>query len=147
MISIKEGNVSNAPLPNLRANKKMSLELEGGEHFNMSRITDLFRGNKRDQVIKRSGTHCFFCEAPLGQKVQADHLIPVDKGGETTLENGQMICTSCNLSKGTKMPSEYFKSIGWPNAKCIRYTGTGRDGRCGQPVPFGKGEYCRKHRA
>ncbi|MGI8569501.1 MAG: HNH endonuclease [Methylocella sp.] len=30
----------------------------------------------------------------------ADHRLPWSKGGKTTVENGQVSCTACNLSKG-----------------------------------------------
>lgn len=29
-----------------------------------------------------------------------DHIIPWSKGGHTTVENGQVTCSACNLSKG-----------------------------------------------
>jgi 5-methylcytosine-specific restriction endonuclease McrA len=34
----------------------------------------------------------------------ADHVIPYAKGGETTLNNGELVCKKYNLSKGAKMP-------------------------------------------
>jgi 5-methylcytosine-specific restriction endonuclease McrA len=30
----------------------------------------------------------------------ADHHVPWSKGGKTTVENGQVSCSACNLSKG-----------------------------------------------
>ncbi len=32
----------------------------------------------------------------------ADHIIPHIRGGKTTIENGQVLCSACNLSKGAK---------------------------------------------
>jgi CRISPR/Cas system Type II protein with McrA/HNH and RuvC-like nuclease domain len=32
----------------------------------------------------------------------ADHIVPYSKGGQTTLENGQLVCKKANLSKGSK---------------------------------------------
>ena len=32
----------------------------------------------------------------------ADHIRPYSKGGTTTLDNGQILCASCNLSKGAR---------------------------------------------
>lgn len=32
----------------------------------------------------------------------ADHIIPHSKGGKTTVENGQLLCPSCNLKKSNK---------------------------------------------
>ncbi len=33
----------------------------------------------------------------------ADHIIPHSQGGQTTVENGQLLCPSCNLKKSDKM--------------------------------------------
>ena len=35
-------------------------------------------------------------------KIHADHVKPWCKGGQTTLENGQMLCHDCNWTKGKK---------------------------------------------
>ena len=34
---------------------------------------------------------------------QADHIIPYDKGGKTTIENGQLICAGANRAKSNKV--------------------------------------------
>lgn len=34
----------------------------------------------------------------------ADHKTPWSKTGKTTVDNGQVCCASCNLSKGAKNP-------------------------------------------
>ncbi|MDT0295173.1 HNH endonuclease family protein [Mesonia ostreae] len=36
-------------------------------------------------------------------KYQADHVIPHSKGGKTTLDNGELLCSHHNQSKGAKM--------------------------------------------
>lgn len=37
------------------------------------------------------------------KNLTCDHIIPESKGGETTLENLQTMCKSCNSSKGVKL--------------------------------------------
>ena len=39
-----------------------------------------------------------------GLKYQMDHITPRSKGGETTLENGQVVCTDENRNKSDSMP-------------------------------------------
>lgn len=36
------------------------------------------------------------------EEMHGDHIKPWSKGGKTTLENGQMLCTKCNIAKGSK---------------------------------------------
>ncbi len=36
----------------------------------------------------------------------ADHIVPYSAGGKTTLNNGQLLCPSCNLKKSDKQPDE-----------------------------------------
>lgn len=53
-----------------------------------------------------SGTKCKDPENADGKKVfalgdmDADHIVPWSKGGKTDAANGQMLCVSCNRSKG-----------------------------------------------
>lgn len=54
------------------------------------------------QVLMRDGNKCRLCGVTLtGDKIHFDHIIPWSKGGETTLENLQILCDIHNLAKGT----------------------------------------------
>jgi len=55
----------------------------------------------RTQVWRRDGGQCVRCGRK--ENLQFDHIIPVKKGGATTANNLQVLCRSCNLSKGTKI--------------------------------------------
>jgi 5-methylcytosine-specific restriction endonuclease McrA len=39
-------------------------------------------------------------------KLEADHTIPLSRGGETEMSNLQTLCKECNRKKGTSMPGE-----------------------------------------
>lgn len=75
----------------------------------------------KSQVVLRDKGICQICGlqgriVDLGWEIKAyqdsghfyrcsfeiDHIKPESKGGETTLENLQLLCRHCNRSKGTK---------------------------------------------
>ena len=60
----------------------------------------------RTQVFERDAYTCRYC----GQHTESphcDHVIPLCKGGETTLENLVTACPACNCSKHDKTPEEW----------------------------------------
>jgi hypothetical protein len=53
-------------------------------------------------VYLRDGRQCKNCGTTRGP-FHLDHRIPYSKGGETTIENLQVLCMTCNLSKGARV--------------------------------------------
>ena len=58
----------------------------------------------RYDVLKRDNFTCQKCGATAkdGAKLHVDHIIPIYKGGKTTMSNLQTLCDRCNIGKGTK---------------------------------------------
>ncbi|MBQ8179881.1 MAG: HNH endonuclease [Candidatus Methanomethylophilaceae archaeon] len=58
----------------------------------------------RYDVLKRDGFRCVLCGASRadGIKLHVDHVIPVSKGGRSTMDNLRTLCEECNLGKGDK---------------------------------------------
>ncbi|MBE6295095.1 MAG: HNH endonuclease [Bacteroidales bacterium] len=55
------------------------------------------------QVLMRDGNRCRLCGIECNDgihNIHFDHIIPWSKGGETVLENLQVLCSKCNLAKG-----------------------------------------------
>jgi len=53
------------------------------------------------RVLMRDGNKCRLCGITLtGDNIHFDHIIPWKKGGETVLENLQILCAPHNLAKG-----------------------------------------------
>ena len=53
------------------------------------------------QVLMRDGNKCRLCGITVtGDNIHFDHIKPWSKGGETTLENLQVLCSKHNLAKG-----------------------------------------------
>ena len=55
----------------------------------------------RDAVFERDGYRCRKCSSTW--QLQADHIFPESKGGETTMVNLETLCKKCNLKKGSKI--------------------------------------------
>ena len=65
-----------------------------------------FRGVKRLDILNRDNWTCKECgvqvhDGNINDKLKAhiDHIIPISKGGDSTPENLQVLCRTCNLSK------------------------------------------------
>jgi hypothetical protein len=57
-------------------------------------------------VFERDNYTCTYCSA-RGVRLEADHVIPVRHGGETTMGNLVTACLPCNRSKGSKTLAEW----------------------------------------
>jgi len=71
----------------------------------------------KEKIFERDNYRCVVCG--LGRKdgveICADHIVPIDKGGTNTVENGQTLCTQHNLIKKnysqTEAGKRYFIKI------------------------------------
>ena len=55
----------------------------------------------RTEVWRRDNGRCVTCGSNVN--LEFDHIIPVSKGGATTVRNLQLLCQSCNRSKGARI--------------------------------------------
>lgn len=55
----------------------------------------------RALVLMRDGASCQLCGATPqdGSKLHVDHIFPWSEGGETVIENLQILCNRCNIGK------------------------------------------------
>ncbi len=62
-----------------------------------------FNLRERFIIFKRDNFRCCICgrspATTIGLELQADHIKPWSKGGETTIDNGQTLCRDCNEGK------------------------------------------------
>lgn len=64
-------------------------------------------------MLKQEGL-CVYCKADLNESGRhLDHIIPLALGGSNTDENVQLLCPTCNTSKGSAHPVEYESRIGY----------------------------------
>lgn len=66
------------------------------------RLLSIRQFTDKEKAVKytEQDRKCAICgkEFPI-EKMQGDHIIPWSEGGKTTLDNLQMLCTTCNIKK------------------------------------------------
>jgi len=70
-----------------------------------------FPEDVKEEIFRRDNYRCVVCG--LGRKdgveICADHILPKDRGGTNTIENGQTLCTQHNLIKKNYSQTEAGK--------------------------------------
>jgi len=63
-----------------------------------------FSESERIVIWRKAFMKCQSCEVNISSltAMHADHIVPHSKGGLTTIENAQCLCSSCNLKKSNK---------------------------------------------
>ena len=56
---------------------------------------------------------CACCGKNLRDKYHLDHIIPISRGGKNIDSNIQLLCVTCNLTKGAKHPIDFMRSLGF----------------------------------
>lgn len=91
-----------------------------------------FTRKQRAEIALRAGGCCERCGARLKiGEGDADHILPVELGGESTVENGQWICRPCHKSK----TADDIRQIRKADRQRDRHTGALKSAR---PLPGGK---------
>lgn len=62
------------------------------------------------ELIVVQGGRCAECGRKA--KLTLDHIVPLFRGGPHTRRNAQMLCRSCNCSKGAKDPLQFAREKG-----------------------------------
>lgn len=74
------------------------------------------RSVRRDLIaahVESAGCYCRMCNRRVPRTaLSVDHIWPMSKGGRTSLNNAQVICRSCNSSKGNRTNvSDWLRGI------------------------------------
>ena len=68
----------------------------------------------RAMFYKSYCKQCKYCDKTLTlRNMVCDHLVPLTKGGESTVKNLQLICKACNTRKGPLDEKDFIKLIEW----------------------------------
>jgi len=90
-----EWRKNNKDLMSFYANKRRILKKEAGG----------FHTLKEWEMLKKQYNYtCLCCNKSEPEiKITIDHIIPISKRGSDDIENIQLLCRSCNSSKGIKI--------------------------------------------
>lgn len=62
--------------------------------------------DEQNAIIERAGRRCEYCQSQMdysGQSFEFDHIQPVSRAGETSMENLALACGGCNRYKSNKV--------------------------------------------
>ena len=76
-------------------------------NYNGSTKGHHFSEKIKKEVMRRSGGKCELCGHK--GKVEIDHIMPREKGGESVLENANALCGRCNDRKCNKLPDSFAR--------------------------------------
>jgi len=82
--------------------EKISTGIYKFDPYNVAKVdTCEFSASTKKQIFSRDGNKYVVCGRGRreGLTLHADHVVPRDKGGNGDLENGQTLCSECNMLK------------------------------------------------
>jgi predicted restriction endonuclease len=81
--------------------------------FVKQRDLEDFSPEIKRKIFARDNYKCVVCGKGKeeGMEIQADHILPKDKGGRATLENGQTLCSKHNFLKKNFNQTEFAKKV------------------------------------
>lgn len=56
-----------------------------------------FRKSKEELIIEYLGGKCKECSST--ENLELDHIVPLSKGGEDSIEDPQVLCAACHIMK------------------------------------------------
>lgn len=94
--------------PTTRRNKSERVKIQAPDDVKLDEEIEYKHTTKRNpsgrlkvKVLVRDGNKCRLCGITVtGENIHFDHIKPWSKGGETVLENLQVLCAVHNLAKG-----------------------------------------------
>lgn len=110
------------------ANKEYVAEYKRRRRAEVPEVSRAARARRRARKRAAGGSHsakdvralfasqrgrCAVCRRGLGTAYDVDHVTPLARGGSNCRRNLQLLCGTCNRSKGSRDPIEFMQSRGF----------------------------------
>lgn len=81
--------------------------------FAKDKIQENFTAAQKRVILEKDGYRCVICGKGKkdGVELRVDHIIPKDKGGKATIENGQTLCSQHKFLKKNLNQTETAKKM------------------------------------
>ena len=77
-------------------------------------VFDITMDQLREMFYHSYGKSCKYCRRKMTlRNMVCDHIIPLAKGGDSVVDNLQLICKSCNTRKGPLDEKDFEELILW----------------------------------
>lgn len=74
------------------------------------RETHITIGMLRELAKEKIGSLCPYCEVIIDHNnISFDHILPLSRGGESSISNVQFVCRTCNTQKDKMLDNEFLK--------------------------------------
>lgn len=65
------------------------------------------------ELLLKQKRRCIYCRVDIRKKYHVDHIVALANGGSNHINNIQLLCPSCNLSKNARDPIEFAQQKGF----------------------------------
>lgn len=93
-----------------RKNNKHSILLRNRARRDKIKNFDTIKQKTINNMLNDYNHKCYYCKDSIINNLHIDHYIPLCKGGEHNINNLVPSCKKCNLSKGTKLVTEWINN-------------------------------------
>jgi 5-methylcytosine-specific restriction endonuclease McrA len=95
-----------------KANKERRAAIRAAYRARKRQASGSHTGQDIQDLHARQKGKCAACRTSIPTAYHVDHIVPLRRGGSNDKSNLQLLCASCNCSKGARDPIAFAQSRG-----------------------------------